>query len=139
MLLPAVGLAPFRELVRQVEWVAGRVPMHWRVTPRFDYGRREASLAMRSGVPVAASGSLALAVCAWEAGLPSCEQGSVSGRFELAEGQRALLVLAVAHQEPLVIPARREVEARLEATRRFWRGWAADRSYEGPWHDAVAR
>jgi GH15 family glucan-1,4-alpha-glucosidase len=139
MLLPAVGLAPFRELVRQVEWVAGRVPMRWRVAPRFDYGRREASLAMRSGVPVAASGSLALAVCTWEAGLPSCEQTCISGRFELAEGQCALLVLAVAHQEPLVIPARTEVEARLEATRSFWRGWAADRSYEGPWRDAVLR
>jgi GH15 family glucan-1,4-alpha-glucosidase len=139
MLLPAVGLAPFRELVRQVEWVAGRVPMRWCVRPRFDYGRRGASFAMRSGVPVAASGSLASAVCAWEAGLPSYEQGAVSGRFELAEGQRALLVLAVAYQEPLVIPPRTEVEARLEATRRFWRGWAGDRSYEGPWRDAVLR
>ena len=139
MLLPAVGLAPFRELVRQIEWVDGRVPMRWRVRPRFDYGRREASLAMRSGVPVAAWGSLALAVCAWDAGLPSCEPGCVSGRFELAEGQRALLVLAVAYQEPLVIPGRMEVEARLEATRRFWRGWAADRRYEGRWRDAVVR
>jgi GH15 family glucan-1,4-alpha-glucosidase len=139
MLLPTVGLAPFRELVRQVESVAGRVAMRWRVRPRFDYGQRGASLAMRAGVPVATSGSLALAVCAWEAGVPSCEQGGISGQFELAEGQRALLVLAVAHQEPLVIPARPEVEARLEATRRYWRGWTADLSCDGPWHDAVVR
>src|SRR5205814_6286294 len=52
---------------------------------------------------------------------------------------RALIVLVVAHQEPLVIPSRREVEARLEATRSFWTGWVADRGYEGPWRDAVLR
>jgi GH15 family glucan-1,4-alpha-glucosidase len=139
MLLPAVGLAPLRELVRQIEPVAGRVPMRWRVQPRFDYGRSGASLSLRLGVPVATWGSLALAVCAWDAGLPRCEQGCVSGRFELGAGQRALLVLAVADQEPLVIPARVEVEARLEATRHFWRGWAANRRYEGRWRDAVVR
>jgi GH15 family glucan-1,4-alpha-glucosidase len=139
MLLPAVGLSPFRELVRQVDPVAGRVPMHWRVEPRFDYGRRKPTIGVRSGVPVATSGPLALAVRSWEAGQPSHEQGEIAGRFELGEGERALLVLAVAHQEPLVIPSRAEVEARLEGTRTFWRRWVADRGYEGPWRDAVIR
>src|SRR5205823_8166621 len=47
--------------------------------------------------------------------------------------------LAAAYQEPLVIPTRNEVDARFEATRRFWRAWSAGRSYEGPWRDAVLR
>ncbi|MDQ3765520.1 MAG: glycoside hydrolase family 15 protein [Actinomycetota bacterium] len=139
MLLPAGGLVPFRELVRRIEWVAGRVPMRWRVEPRFNYGRHQASIRMHGGVPVAAFGSLAIGVCAWGAGRPYCELGRVCGQFELTEGQRALLVLTIAYQEPLIIPTPAEVEARLEATRRFWRRWAADRRYGGPWRDAVIR
>src|SRR5204862_1591295 len=63
----------------------------------------------------------------------------IGGRFELGQGESALLVLAAAYQEPLVIPTRNEVEARLEATRDFWRSWAAGRAYAGPWRDAVLR
>jgi GH15 family glucan-1,4-alpha-glucosidase len=139
MLLPAVGLAPLRELARQSECLAGRVPMHWRVEPGFDYGQGQASIGMRLGVPVATSGHLALAAHSWDAGHPSCDAGSISGSFELAEGETALLALAAAYQEPLVMPARREVEARLDATRAFWRRWASARAYEGPWREAVLR
>ena len=139
MLLPSSGLAPARELVRRVDGLAGRVAMHWRVEPRFDYGRRPASIGMRSGVPVATAGPLALAVASWDAGDPRCEPGSIAGHFEIAAGQSALLVLAVACQEPLVIPSRSDVERRLEATRGFWRAWARERAYNGPWRDAVVR
>jgi GH15 family glucan-1,4-alpha-glucosidase len=139
MLLPASGLAPMRELVRRVECLAGRVTMRWQVEPRFDYGRQTARISQRSGVPVATSPRLALAFPSWNAGQPRCEAESVVGRFELAAGESALLVLAAAYEEPLVIPTRNEVDARLEATRDFWRAWSAGRGYEGPWRDAVLR
>jgi GH15 family glucan-1,4-alpha-glucosidase len=139
MLLPTSGLAPMRELMRRVECLSGRVTMRWRVEPRFDYGRQAATIGMRAGVPVATSRRLALAVASWNAGEPSCDAASIGGRLELADGESALLVLAAAYQEPLVIPARGEVERRFGATRAFWRSWVADRSYEGPWRDAVVR
>src|SRR5207249_10230643 len=38
-----------------------------------------------------------------------------------------------------LLPARREVEARLEATSSAWRRWSDGRKYAGPWPDAVVR
>jgi GH15 family glucan-1,4-alpha-glucosidase len=139
LLLPTSGLAPARELTRRVDGLSGRVAIRWRVEPRFDYGRRPGTIACRDGVPVASAGPLALAVRSWDAGRPRCEPRAVTGRFELGGGQSAMLVLAAAFQEPLVIPARPEVEARLEATREFWRAWTRDRTYDGPWREAVIR
>jgi GH15 family glucan-1,4-alpha-glucosidase len=139
MSLPGSGLTPGRELVRSVEGLAGRVAMRWRVEPRFDYGYRPATIGTRWGVPVATDGRLALAISSWEAGQPRCQDGAISGRFEIEPGQDALVVLAVAYEEPLVIPARRDVEQRLQQTRSFWRAWARDRRHEGPWRDAVLR
>src|SRR5215217_9464158 len=55
--LPRAGLAPGRELVRRVECLSGRVPMRWRVTPRFGYGLAETRVSARDGIPVATSGA----------------------------------------------------------------------------------
>ena len=139
MLLPTGGLAPVRELARRVEGVAGHVRMRWRAEPRFGYARRPPRLAFRGGTPVATGGRDALALTAWGAGNPSLDETSISGRFVATEGQVALIALSVAHQEPLVFPARAEIEARLKSTICFWRDWASARTYDGPWREAVIR
>jgi GH15 family glucan-1,4-alpha-glucosidase len=139
MLLPTVGLAPVRELVRRVDGVSGRVPMHWRVEPRFEYGRRRARIGRRGETPVATAGRDALAVSTWAAGDPVLDKTSINGRFVATPGLSALVVLSVAHQEPLVFPSRSEAESRLVATIAFWREWAGARSYVGPWREAVIR
>ena len=138
MTLPAGGLAPYRELVRRVEGVAGRVEMRWRVTPRPAYGT-EPEVERRAGVPVVPHGADALAVLAWEAGEPTACNRAVEGRFVAAEGSTADLALAAAHQEPLVFPSRSEAAARLTATVNAWRAWSDRRRYEGPWREAVVR
>ncbi|HEX7780873.1 MAG TPA: glycoside hydrolase family 15 protein, partial [Vicinamibacterales bacterium] len=80
-----------------------------------------------------------MALCSWEAGIPQGEDTSISGTFEAQEGTRALLVLAAAHQEPLVLPTRAEAERRLDLTIAFWQRWSDGLTYEGPWRDAVVR
>jgi len=138
MALPTGGLAPYREVVRRVEALSGRVPMRWRVEPRPKYGA-SVSVEQRDGVPVVTCERDALAVLGWGAGEPAVGGGAIDGTFVVATGNEAQLALAAAHQEPLVFPTRDDVEARLRGTERFWRDWAAGREYDGPWRDAVLR
>jgi GH15 family glucan-1,4-alpha-glucosidase len=139
MTLPRRGLTPYRELVRRVDGVTGEVPMRWAVQPRFAYGSRQQSFSRHGGIPVAAYGRDALAVLTWDVGPVELSDGSVAGRFSSREGVSNLLVLCAAHQEPLVFPARAEIESRLDATVVSWRTWAGKRSYEGRWREAVLR
>jgi|SRR4051812_9992167 GH15 family glucan-1,4-alpha-glucosidase len=136
--LPA-GLSPLRELVRRVDGVAGSVPMRWRFEPRFDYGRVTARIARRGGAVVAQSRAEAAALTTWDAGAATCDRGGAGAEFTLVAGERATLALSWATQEPLVLPARADVERRLQQTVEFWQGWAKQRRYEGAWKDAVLR
>jgi GH15 family glucan-1,4-alpha-glucosidase len=139
MTLPGAALSPAREVARRVEALAGTVGMRWCVEPRFGYGLSATRVEARTPFPVATSAGGAVAVCTWDAGSGYCDDRSMGGHFHLREGQRALLVLASAHGEPLVFPARSDVEARLDATASFWRQWSDRLQYEGRWREAVVR
>jgi len=88
---------------------------------------------------VATSGSDAVAVCAWDAGEVHGDAAGFGADFETREGGRSTIALVSAHAEPLVFPSRVQTEARLEATVAFWRRWASELTYAGPWRDAVVR
>ncbi|MGX6739156.1 glycoside hydrolase family 15 protein [Streptomyces xantholiticus] len=133
------SLTPGRELVRRIEGLAGSVPMGWSVQPRFTYGAHAPHLTRRAGVPVATYGAEAVAICAWHAGQPQCTTDSVTARFRTEVGTRALIALPYAYQEPLVLPTHAECEARLDHTAAAWRQWSDERTYTGPWREAVLR
>ena len=137
--LPGPKLAPMRELVRSIEGVAGAVPMRWRVQPRFDYGGHAPRCEWRRGVPVATWGAEAIAIAHSNAGTPVWCDDAVGGRFEIGKGGRALLALAGAYAEPLVLPGAAAIAERLDVTIRFWTEWAGERACDGPWADQVLR
>ncbi|HEU5064350.1 MAG TPA: glycoside hydrolase family 15 protein [Gaiellaceae bacterium] len=138
MTLPTGGLPPYREVVRRVESLSGEVPMRWRAEPRPEYGA-VVDIERRAGVYMVSCGTHAVAVLSWDAGEPEADDGAVGSSFVVQQGSRAQLVLAAAHQEPVVFPARDDAEARLQATERFWHHWTGGREYDGPWRDAVLR
>ncbi|MGH2957117.1 MAG: glycoside hydrolase family 15 protein [Solirubrobacterales bacterium] len=139
MTLPLAGVAPAREIARQVEGLAGAVPMRWSAEPRFDYGRARTRLGWRGPIPVATSGQRALAFCSWGAGEPEIAGGAIEATFSIKAGEEALLAMSVAHGDPLVFPPRGEVLTRLRASAAYWRKWVDNRHYEGPWRDSVLR
>jgi GH15 family glucan-1,4-alpha-glucosidase len=137
--LPGSGLEPYRELQRRVEGLAGRVPLRWRLEPRFGYATKPMRLDRRRGIPIASSGSDALALCSFDAGAATIRESDISGRFETTDGSSALLAVSYSHQEPLVFPPRAELERRLDATGASWRQWTRGRTYGGPWRQMVVR
>lgn len=139
MTVPSSGLSPQREVVRAVEALTGSVPMRWHLQPRFAFGSRPTRIGWRAGVPIATQGADAMALCSWGAGTPEVVAGSVNGGFDAIAGERALLALSVSHQEPLVIPSRRHVEARLAATVAMWEHWSEGLHYLSEWRAAVVR
>jgi len=139
MTLPTAGLSPYRELARRIEGLRGDVAVRWCVEPRFGYSSAATRIERRGGVPIATAGRDAIAVCSFGAGEATTSEGAMAGHFTTRAGSSSLLVLSAAHQEPLVLPARADVEARLEATSRAWREWSNRREYEGPWEDSVLR
>jgi GH15 family glucan-1,4-alpha-glucosidase len=139
MTVSGIGLEPMRELVRAVEGLSGRVPMRWRLSPRFDYGAGIPERGFRHGIPVACCGGDAVAVASWDAGRPEWCGDSACSRFEVAAGGRSLLSLAHAHEEPLVLPGRKAVEHRLDDTIHFWEGWTSTCRYDGCWREQVLR
>jgi GH15 family glucan-1,4-alpha-glucosidase len=64
---------------------------------------------------------------------------SVSGAFEASAGSASVIAVCAAHQEPLVLPTRGELDERFTATLATWRRRIADRRYEGPWQGPVMR
>ncbi len=64
---------------------------------------------------------------------------ALCGSFEIGADESALLALVAVHGQPLHVPSREHVEARLDATRRVWERWLGMWAYDGPWEEEVAR
>jgi GH15 family glucan-1,4-alpha-glucosidase len=133
------GLLPWVELARRIEGVEGTVPLEWRMEPRFDWGRELPRIERRGDLVLAEGAGLQLAVVAWGAGEVKPEKDALAGSFEIGAGETALFALIAAHEQPLHVPSRDHVEARLDATRRVWERWLGMWAYDGPWEEEVAR
>jgi GH15 family glucan-1,4-alpha-glucosidase len=137
--IPGSGLEPVRELVRRVECLDGEAQLAWEVEPCFRYATRKARVRAEDGAFVLDAGSDAVALRTWGTGESKAGPEGASGSFGLRGGERALLVLAGTHQEPLVLPGRDDAEGRLDGTVAFWRRWTSELTFEGPWRDEVLR
>jgi GH15 family glucan-1,4-alpha-glucosidase len=127
-------------LVRTVKCIEGRVEVELVCEPVFDYGRtpaewslvgddRHAVDADGAGVPMRLRSDLLLGI----------EGNRVRGRHVLEPGERAYCCLTWAEglTAPLDVD---EAEARIVATRRFWRGWLGRaRIPDHRWREPIQR
>jgi GH15 family glucan-1,4-alpha-glucosidase len=125
------------DLVRIVVGESGEVEMQTAVTLRFDYGRLRPWLRgldhhrieIISGPhAVLVQGDTELAIT----------DGRCTSHFVMKAGQRASFV-ARYRPSHMRTPRHCDAEKALHATEQFWRDWASQCTYVGPWRDAVVR
>lgn len=124
------------DIVRVVECLSGRVPMHLELVVRFDYGsivpwvRRDDeglrfvagpdAMVLRTSIHVHGAGHASIA------------------DFVLSAGESAAFVLAYhASHEP--VPPPLDPATAVRDTERWWTEWSAACSYTGPWAREVTR
>jgi GH15 family glucan-1,4-alpha-glucosidase len=124
------------DIVREIEGLSGRVPIHMELVIRFDYG---------SIVPWVSSSDLGLRAVAGPDALilhtPAPTRGA--GRTTVADfvveaGERVPFILAY-HASHLRPPGRFDATRAIKDTTRWWKRWSAQCTYEGEWRDAVMR
>lgn len=136
------SLRPYRQLLRRVEGVRGRVELAVLITPRFDYAQLhpwlrahgphlysavggDGALVVTSGAPL----EHAIEPVAWEAS------------FSVGRGEKARFTVTAASPHDLVprsVPSR-TFDARLESTRKWWARWTQKGRGSGATDPAVQR
>lgn len=131
-------LRPFRQLLRRIECTSGDVPMEVHYSPRPNYARTSNPLHERGDSICCEDGPIVL-------NLRSDVKFDLNGsdavtRFTIHQGAHHDFALGFDDHSPSVLPhigdlATEEIERSLE----FWRTWASQCSYDGPYGDAVLR
>ena len=132
--MPPRGEAP--DLVRIVEGVRGRVPMHMDLTIRFDYGSVAPWVQRADGGITATAGPDRIRLLT-----PVEMHGrdlSTVADFEVAEGQRIPFVLtySISYGDE---PDRVDADVALVSTEKFWGEWSSKCTYEGAHREIVTR
>ncbi|WP_100497910.1 glycoside hydrolase family 15 protein [Geodermatophilus chilensis] len=133
-LMPPRGQAP--DVVRIVEGVSGRVPMHTELALRFDYGHVPPWTRTVDGELAGVAGPDAV----WLRSDVPVEQrdGLVRGEFEVSAGESVAFVLTHAASH-LPRPRAADPHRALAETEDFWADWIGRCRYTGDWAGAVRR
>lgn len=130
---------PWVEFARRVTGVEGTVEMTWELCTTGRLGAQRRRFVERNGLLQTARNGLRVGVVVFDVGDPTPDATSLRGSFTVTEGQRALVTLLAVVDEPLVVPDRTEIEARIDRTVHAWNAWSDGVDYSGPWADVVRR
>ncbi len=136
--------APYRQLLRVVEGVRGKVDFRFLLQPRFDYGEVRPWIRRRGlNVSAAIGGSHGLLVST-DSSLNSGDHHDLVSEFTVRAEERVRLSMEyfapeLLEAEDLQPPSPEEIDERLEETLQWWRRWAARAHLEGPDAPSVKR
>jgi GH15 family glucan-1,4-alpha-glucosidase len=137
--LGVTGLLPWSELVRLVEGDEGSVEMLWQVAPGTALNTVSPWVQDTRHGAVLRIDAITMALRTAEAGEATFDDRAASGRFTATAGSRHLLALVSSRGEPLRLPDVRRIEEDVEHTRRQWRRWSGQFTYDGPWRAEALR
>ena len=124
------------DIIRVVEGLSGRVPMHMELVVRFDYGSIVPWVGRSDGGLRAVAGPDAVMLRT-----PVSTHGAgktTVADFVVEAGESVPFVLAY-HRSHEPIPRPLDAHRAIQETARWWRKWSEQCTYEGEWRDAVMR
>lgn len=134
-------LWPTHEILRKIECVEGTVEIDVVCDPRLEYAQIDPALDDRG--PHGFFYNYQGAVLVVRSELPlvlASGRGALHSQILLQEGDRYFVSLTYDEGEPAVLPLLgTHAEKKIEWTVHYWRDWAAECEYEGPYRDAVVR
>jgi GH15 family glucan-1,4-alpha-glucosidase len=131
--MPIRGQDP--TLVRRVEGLTGRVQMTGELVLRFDYGHVVPWVQRRDGRLHAFTGPDTVTL---DADVQADPGGDPTWRFTVAAGETVDFTLTHTRSHE-ALPDRSDVGVRLEQTAAYWREWADQCTYRGPYREQVTR
>ena len=136
--------APYRQLLRIIEGVRGRVGMQLHIAARFDYGAIKPWLRREGMNTYSAIGGSDALVIRCDAPLALAGQHDVVADFTVRAGERIRLSLQYRTPEELDGVGRHpseadEIDRRLDETLDWWRRWSGQARFTGPDQPGVIR
>ena len=134
---------PYRQFLRVIEGVRGKVDFKARIVPRFDYGEVRPWIHRRGVNESAAIGGNDGLLVSADVELTPGADHELEAAFTVRAEERVHLSLQWLAPEEVdggpVAPSPPENDARLEETLEWWRNWAARAKLEGPDSPSVRR
>lgn len=133
-------LWPEHEIVRRVRCQYGEVNVRAHLNARPEYGRRAAAFTKSGRLGWRAEIGPNLLNLHSEVELMAKRDGALFAEFKLRPGETAAFSLTFATESPATIPPLGDaVEERLQLTVDWWRSWAAQAKYDGPYRREAIR
>jgi GH15 family glucan-1,4-alpha-glucosidase len=135
---------PFRQILRVVEGVRGRIELRTIIKPMFDYGECKAWIRKHEeGLYSAIGGDDGLIISS-DIPLEPGNDNDLGGRVEVREGERLRLSIQFARPEtldprPPRPPDPAELDRRFEETAKWWRRWSSRARLDGSYAEAAIR
>jgi len=128
------------EVHRLLEVHEGSLQLEVIFDPRFDYGRGETRVepAEHGAVAIGPNGERCSLALGRGVRVEPRPEGGVVAQLHLRQGERTWVILSWGGVQPEPVLAYRPYD-HMRATRRYWRTWAAQLRYDGPWRHDVLR
>jgi GH15 family glucan-1,4-alpha-glucosidase len=136
--------APYRQMIRLVEGIRGRVDLDFRAQPRFDYGEVKPWFRREGEQLYGAIGGAQGLLFAADFPMERVDRHDLEGRITVRAGERARLSMRFVEpylfdERPSVAPEPHEVDERLDETVKWWERWAREARFEGPFIEGAIR
>ena len=137
----SAALMPEHEILREIEGISGEVELEILYAPRPDYGRSHPTIRQQGALGYRCE--IGGAVLHLRSELPlqiAPGEQSLHGTATIRARDHRYLSLVYSDEGPAVIPLLGSAaRQRIQQTAQWWRDWASQCTYDGPYRDDVVR